>query len=89
MPTQNQLLFLLLTKPLYFLGASHCNPIPPASDWFRKPGLSQSAQGTPLALGVDPYDSVKATEMVVGWGVFLMGAAGKEESLLLGARYQK
>lgn len=38
-----------------------CNAILHASDWFRNPGLSQSAQGTPVAIGIDPCDSVKAT----------------------------
>lgn len=52
---------------LAFLSASGCNPIPHASDWFRNPGLSQSAQGTPLAIKIDPCDSVKATETAGEW----------------------
>lgn len=67
MPTQNLFPFLLLTEPLHFLSASGCNPIPHASDWFRNPGLSQSAQGTPLAIKIDPCDSVKATETAGEW----------------------
>lgn len=51
-------------RALVLLGCSYCNPIPHAGDWFRKPGLSQSVQGTPLAIGIDPYDPVKATR----WG---------------------
>lgn len=67
MPTQNLFPFLLLTESLHFLSASGCNPIPHASDWFRNPGLSQSAQGTPLAIKIDPCDSVKATETAGEW----------------------